>query len=67
VTDEPLAELAEAALAECRRTHRGNGPCYLPEYLQARYEYHKIMVALGMLDPKLAEPKPKSAPPARIV
>lgn len=32
--------------------------CYLPAYLKARHEYHKLLVAAGMLDPKLAEPEP---------
>ena len=48
----------EAARAECRRTYAGPGPCYLPEHLAARRKYHALMVAAGMLDPRLADRLP---------
>ena len=54
--DDPELDLA---LKECRLTHRGPGPCYLPEYLMARHKYHVLLVRRGLLDPKLAEPKPR--------
>jgi hypothetical protein len=56
-----LLEEADAALAECRRTYRGPGACYLPEYLASRVRYHQIMVKLGLLDPALAEKPPRVA------
>jgi len=45
----------EAALAECRRLYRGPGPCYLPDYLAARRDYHALLVNAGFLDPQFAE------------
>ena len=51
------AEL-EAALQKCRDTHSGKNPCYDYEYLMARYEYHKLLVNIGLLSRKEAEPMP---------
>lgn len=48
-------EAIDAALTECRRTYVGPGPCYLPEYMAARRKFHALMVAAGMLDPRLAD------------
>ena len=47
-----------AALQRCRETYVGTGPCYLPNYLVARYEYHKLLVEYGLLSPKLADRAP---------
>lgn len=49
----------EKALASCKLTYKGPGRCDLPEYLFARYEYHKLLVRAKMLDSKLAEKKPQ--------
>lgn len=43
------------ALAECQRTYSGPGACWLPEYLEARKAYHRLLVEAGRLDPKLAD------------
>ena len=48
----------DAALNECRRKHVGPGPCGLLPYLEARHRYHTLLVARGLLDPKLAEKNP---------
>ena len=47
--------LLDAALAECRRLYVGPGPCHLPDYMAARRRYHVLLVAAGMLDPRLAD------------
>lgn len=60
------AEL-DQALQKCRdeyvapgqgRTAKENSACYLRPYLKARHNYHKLLVAAGMLDPESAEPDP---------
>ena len=48
----------ETALNRCREAHTGVNPCLTREYLTARHEYHKLLVARGLLDPKLAEKRP---------
>ena len=50
-----MQQAIDAALAECRRTYMGPGRCDLPEYLAARRAYHRLLVAAGMLDHRLAE------------
>lgn len=45
----------EGALNECRRTCGPTVPCEYPEYRAARYRYHTLLVARGLLDPKLAD------------
>jgi hypothetical protein len=46
------------AYERCVRTHTGVNPCTAPEYLEARYAYHQLLVKAGKLDPELADPKP---------
>jgi hypothetical protein len=48
----------EKALAECRLTHTGVNPCQDPQYLAARYNYHRLLVERGLLRKDLAEPLP---------
>lgn len=48
----------ESALVKCRQTHTGNNPCRDSEYLLARFEYHEILAARGLLRPGLAEKRP---------
>lgn len=49
----------DSALDECHRTHRrGGGSRHDLDYLRARFLYHKLMVARGLLNPRFAEPDP---------
>jgi hypothetical protein len=45
----------DIALEECRRTVMYPTPCDLPEYLEARRDYHALLVRHGVLNPRLAE------------
>jgi len=54
----------DKALAECKRTYAGNGPCHVREYLAARYNYHKLLVKHGLLNARLADQKPALVGPA---
>jgi hypothetical protein len=47
------------AFNKCERTHIGTGACRVPQYLMARYKYHRLLVREGILDPALAEPLPR--------
>lgn len=63
-TGSTVHKAIENALEKCRETHRGDdGPYYGRDYLTARYEYHKLLVDRGILNPKLAEPNPSAYTP----
>ena len=47
--------ILQTALDKCRATHTGVNPCYVPEYLEARIEYQKLLVKYGMLAPSLID------------
>jgi hypothetical protein len=51
------------AYNECVRTHVGTGVCRVPQYLTARYKYHRLLVEKGILDPTLADPRPQTYRP----
>ncbi len=44
----------ERARQKCDATYVGPGGCYLPEYLEARREYHTLMVKAGQMDARAA-------------
>ena len=56
--------MLDRLFTQCDKTFRDPAPCYLPEYMKARYAYHQEFVKQGMLDPKLADKKPKEVPHA---
>jgi hypothetical protein len=45
----------QAAYERCCATVTAPLPCRDPVYLAARHQYHKLLVARGMLAPRLAE------------
>lgn len=77
---KPTQEELDQALQKCRThyvagsglnpntgAHAARSACYLPGYLKARHEYHKLLVAAGMLAPNLAEPDPcREDPPIML-
>ena len=49
----------EEAYKECQRTCGPTLPCFIPEYLEARYKYHQLLLKHGLIDPKLTQKCPE--------
>lgn len=58
----------DKALAKCRETYIGPGPCYTKPYLEARREYHKLLAEVGHISTQQnpASKKPLTKTPKRV-